>query len=167
MALKDPERVPEAMRERYAAVIALTDGFCLSRLNEEYAALCRRMAAALGRKRPSPLSSGRVGSWACGIAYAAGRINFLFDPSQNPHLRAEELCQGFGVSASTGSAKARTVMDALDCTPLDPSWTLPSRLADNPLVWMIEVNGLIVDVRYAPRDLQEEAFRRGLIPYLP
>ena len=26
---------------------------------------------------------------------------------------------------------------------------------------------LIVDARHAPREIQEEAFRRGMIPYLP
>jgi len=25
-------------------------------------------------------------------------------------------------------------------------WLLPSRLADNPLIWMVQVNGLIVDM---------------------
>ncbi len=49
----------------------------------------------------------------------------------------------------------------------DPNWTLPSRLGDNPLVWMLEVNGLMMDVRYAPREVQEIAFRKGLIPYIP
>ena len=24
-----------------------------------------------------------------------------------------------------------------------PEWTLPSRLGDNPMVWMLQVNGLI------------------------
>ena len=37
----------------------------------------------------------------------------------------------------------------------------------NPLIWMIQVNGLIMDVRHAPRHIQEEAFRKGLIPYIP
>ena len=32
---------------------------------------------------------------------------------------------------------------------------------------MIEVNGLLIDARYAPREVQEEALRRGFIPYLP
>ena len=44
---------------------------------------------------------------------------------------------------------------------------LPSRLADNPLVWMVEVNGFVVDVRMIPRDVQEEAHRLGLIPFVP
>jgi hypothetical protein len=30
-----------------------------------------------------------------------------------------------------------------------------------------KVNGLIVDIRDMPREAQEEAFRRGLIPYIP
>ncbi len=35
------------------------------------------------------------------------------------------------------------------------------------MVWLIQVNGLIVDARQVSREIQEEAFRRGLIPYLP
>jgi hypothetical protein len=48
-----------------------------------------------------------------------------------------------------------------------PEWTLPGRMEDNPLVWMLEVNGLMLDIRRAPRELQEIAFRKGLIPYIP
>lgn len=50
---------------------------------------------------------------------------------------------------------------------LDPNWTLPRRLEDNPMVWTLEVNGFLVDVRRAPREVQEIAFRKGLIPYIP
>ncbi len=50
---------------------------------------------------------------------------------------------------------------------LDPNWTLPSRLDDNPMVWMLQVNGFMLDVRDAPRELQEVAFNKGLIPYIP
>jgi len=31
----------------------------------------------------------------------------------------------------------------------------------------VTVNGLLVDARHLPRPLQEEAYRKGLIPYLP
>jgi hypothetical protein len=37
----------------------------------------------------------------------------------------------------------------------------------NPLVWMAEVNGLLVDVRDMPREVQEIAFHKGMIPYIP
>ena len=30
-----------------------------------------------------------------------------------------------------------------------------------------EVNGLLVDLRQAPRVWQEKAFRQGMIPYIP
>jgi hypothetical protein len=33
--------------------------------------------------------------------------------------------------------------------------------------WLISVNGLIIDARQAPRAVQVEALRKGLIPYLP
>ena len=35
------------------------------------------------------------------------------------------------------------------------------------MVWMVMVNGMIVDIRTMPRELQEAAFEKGLIPYLP
>jgi hypothetical protein len=49
----------------------------------------------------------------------------------------------------------------------DPNWTLPSKVDENPLIWMIQVNGLIVDARHEPREIQVEAFLKGLIPYIP
>jgi hypothetical protein len=32
---------------------------------------------------------------------------------------------------------------------------------------MIQVNGFIVDIRHASREMQEIAFNKGLIPYIP
>jgi hypothetical protein len=49
----------------------------------------------------------------------------------------------------------------------DHEWTLPTRMEDNPLIWIVEVNGLPVDIRNAPRHLQEIAINKGLIPYIP
>ena len=39
--------------------------------------------------------------------------------------------------------------------------------ARNPLIWMAEVNGLLVDLRDMPREVQAIAFERGMIPYIP
>lgn len=49
----------------------------------------------------------------------------------------------------------------------DHRWTLPSRMDDNPIVWMLSVNGLIMDIRRCPREAQELALEKGLIPYIP
>ena len=165
--MSESERVPAALQVKYDEIVALTDTFCQRHLNEEYRDLCRRMAATLCRKRPSPVTTGNTNTWACGIVYAVGRINFLFDKSQTPHMRADELCQHFGLSPKTGSAKSTAILEVLKSGQMDPHWTLPSRMGDNPMAWLIQVNGLIVDARHAPREIQEEAFRRGMIPYLP
>jgi hypothetical protein len=35
-------------------------------------------------------------------------------------------------------------------------------LAQHPLAWLVEVNGLLVDIRSMPPEIQAEARRRGL-----
>jgi hypothetical protein len=161
------ETVLAAMQPTYAAIVALLNPFCQHYLNDEYATLCRELAAALARKRPSPLARGKPEIWACGIVYALGTVNFLFDKSQTPHMRADELCAAFGVSQSSGANKAKLIRDMFDMFQFDPRWCLPSLVDQNPMVWMLEVNGLIVDVRHMPREVQEIAYQKGLIPYIP
>ena len=160
-------RVPKPMEVTFNTIVARTDAFCRAHLDEEYAQLARQATAALCRKRPSPLATGTLQTWACGIVYALGTVNFLFDRSQTPSMSAAELCAGFGVSKSTGSAKAKVVRDALDMSQMDPQWYRPSKMEENPMAWMIMVNGFVVDVRSMPRDIQEAAYEKGLIPYLP
>ena len=50
---------------------------------------------------------------------------------------------------------------------MSPDWTLPSRLADNPLVWMVQINGLMIDIRRSPPERQRLAYEKGLIPFIP
>jgi len=64
-------------------------------------------------------------------------------------------------------AKSKQIRDLLNIDLMDPDWTLPSKMDSNPMAWMIQVNGLIIDARHAPRWVQEEAFNKGLIPYIP
>ncbi len=99
--------------------------------------------------------------------YALGYVNFLFDNSQEPYLSAEQLCDVFGVNKRTGYNKSRVVRDTLKMSQFDPRWCLPSLMDENPLVWMIEVDGIAVDARWVPREIQEIAYRKGLIPYIP
>lgn len=35
------------------------------------------------------------------------------------------------------------------------------------MVWMLEVNGLLMDIRQVPTELQRLAYEKGLIPYVP
>ncbi|NJL48827.1 MAG: plasmid pRiA4b ORF-3 family protein [Leptolyngbyaceae cyanobacterium SM2_5_2] len=153
------------MQEKFNCITAITNDFAQQHLNEEYATLIRQATAALCRKRPSPLASGKDHTWACGISHAIGMANFLFDPSQDPHISAKELYAWFGVSASTGQAKSKQVRDALDISQMDPDWWLPSRMEDNPMAWLVSFNGMILDARTAPVGVQEQLAEMGLIPY--
>lgn len=161
------ESVPKATEPVFREVASLTDRFSAERLNSEYAALCRAMAAALARKRPSPLLRGKPEVWAAGVVSAVGHVNFLSDRSTEPHVTPGELAAWFQVAQSTAQSKGKQIRDLLRIAMMDPSWTLPSRLARNPMAWMVQMNGFIVDARGLPRALQEEAYRKGLIPYLP
>jgi Domain of unknown function (DUF6398) len=159
--------VPRAMQATYDVLVALTDDFCRDHLNDEYGGLARRMAAALCRKRPSPVVSGQPKIWACGIIYVLGQINFLTDRSTQPSMAMADVCAAFGVGQSTAAAKAQVIRKALGTHRLDPNWSLPSMIDQNPLVWMAEVNGWLVDLRHMPREVQEVAFEKGMIPYIP
>jgi hypothetical protein len=159
--------IPEAARPAYEVVVSLIDAFCREHLNEEYRAMCRRLAGILARKRPSPLLSGKPQTWACGIIRTIGRVNFLDDSSRKPHLKLTAIDKAFGVAESTGQGKSKAIRTMLKIRTFDPKWTLPSRMDDNPMAWMIQVNGFRLDARYLRREIQEEAYRKGLIPYIP
>jgi hypothetical protein len=89
------------------------------------------------------------------------------DKSISPHMTTAGLCAAFGIGKDSARAKARVIQETLGTRAFDPRWTLPSLAEMNPLMWMAEVNGLLVDLRDMPRDVQEIAFAKGLIPYIP
>ncbi|QEH32578.1 hypothetical protein OJF2_10550 [Aquisphaera giovannonii] len=159
----DPS-IPAASRAAYEEVVKKIDAFCDEHLDEEFKALCRKAAGLLARKRPSPLTRGRPAGWASGIVRSIGWVNFLGDPSQPHHMKMSDIDRGIGVSEATGSAKSMEVRRLLGLRPFDPEWTVPSKTKDNPLAWLVEVDGLPMDLRRAPREIQEEALRLGLIP---
>ena len=148
-------------------ICALTDKVCAAMLNDEYAALSRKLTALLSSFSDSPLVRGKKEIWACGIVYALGQVNFLFDRQSSPYLSADDLCDAFGVKQSSAYQKALLIRRNLDMRRLDPEWCLPSLQDQNPYNWLIEVNGLMLDARYAPREIQEIAYEKGFIPYIP
>lgn len=164
--MEKSERIPAPYREIFGTIIGLIDTFCDAHLNDEYKQLSHKMTRVLCRKG-FPLMQGKPAGWAAGIVYTVGWVNFLSDPSQTPHMKSDDVAKGFGVSLSTMKAKSKHIQDWLVLIPMHPVWTLPSQLDNNPMVWMLKVNGLAMDIRRAPRAIQEQAFRKGLIPYIP
>jgi len=82
-------------------------------------------------------------------------------------MNAGDLCDAFGVGKGTVSSKSKKIRNALGMFRLDPNWCLPSKMDKNPMAWLISVDGMLADARHMPRHLQEVAFEKGLIPYIP
>ena len=160
-------RIPVAMRATAEQVIELTDKVCADLLDEEYAGLARQVVAKLARKRPSPLQSGRAATWAGGVVWALGQVNFLFDRSTEPHVAHDDLADAFGLSKSTLGQKAKQIRDMLKMTWGTPEFLRAERIDDNPMIWLIMVNGLPFDARELATEIQVAAYLKGVIPDLP
>jgi hypothetical protein len=159
--------LPETTQDQFTEIMNIVNNLCKEHLNEEYYELAQELTTKLARKRPSPLLSGRSNTWASGVIHALGTINFLFDKSQCPYLSSKALADWFGLSQNTIGAKSKSIRDMFKMRQLDPRWTLRSNLDNNPMVWMIMVNGFIIDARRATYEIQEQAYNAGIIPYIP
>jgi hypothetical protein len=159
--------IPKEMQGKYDEIAALIIEFCDKKLNDDYKSLCLRLLEKLCRKRQSPLLSGRANTWAAGIVYAIGSNNFIFDKTQKIHMTATELTAPFGVSPSTVGNKAAEIKKMFKINFFNAEWMLPERIENNSMIWMVTVNGLIVDIRDMPLEIQEQAFEKGIIPYIP
>ena len=90
--------------------------------------MCRRLASALARKRPSPLARGSKEVWACGIVRTIGWANMLDDPKSSPYMKLIDIDPKFGVANSTGQGKCMAIKRMFGIGRLNVDWTLPSRL---------------------------------------
>jgi hypothetical protein len=159
-------QVPPGLHPRLREIMGLTDDFCRAHLNEEFRDLCRKVAVAAG-EAGLPLTSGKAAGWAAGIIGVIGFANFFGDPSHPFHMTTEEIARNVGVSPATLHNKSKAVRDALEIGRFDPRFSTAAMTDQSPFTWILLVNGLPMDIRTAPRGAQEEAFRCGLIPYIP
>lgn len=154
------------MAARCTEIIALMDKVCAERLNDEYRNLAWEMVDALREEDPAILARGDPRIIACGVIYALGFVNFLFDPDNRPYLSVNDLCDAFGVKQASAYNKSHAIREALDLVQFHPDWCLPSQIDDNPLAWMVEVDGFYLDVRTLPRQTQEKLVDAGIIPHV-
>lgn len=160
-------KIPKAVEKQFSEISKLIEHFCKDNLDAEYEEVCIKLLSKLARKRPSPLLSGRKGTWAAGIVHAIGLVNFVFDKSQSPHISSKQMCEWFNLGASTVSGKSKAIRDLFKISQLDFKWCLPSRLKDHPMAWMVMLDGYIIDARTLSYDMQVEAYEAGAIPGIP
>jgi hypothetical protein len=160
-------KIPTNLQDKYDEIAPLLINFSNEKLNDDYKAICLRLLEKLCRKRPSPLLGGRAHTWAAGIIYAIGQANFIFDKTQKINMTAGEIASGFGISSSTAGNKAAELRKMFNIDYFNPEWILPELLDDNPVIWMVSIDGIIMDIRTMPLEIQRQAFKMGVIPYVP
>lgn len=82
-------------------------------------------------------------------------------------MKLTAIDKEFGVGASTEQGKSKLIRTTLKIRQFDHHWTLPGKMDDNHTMWMLEINGAIVDVHHCTREVQQAACAQGLIPYVP
>ena len=68
---------------------------------------------------------------------------------------------------TTMANKARLIRDTLQLRDFDSEFMRRDLLEASPLAWLLELDGLVIDIRHAPAQLQVRAFELRLIPFVP
>lgn len=131
-------------------LIEMTDKFCDEYLNDEYKTLSRNLILKMKRKHQVPFLSGWTESWAAGVIYALGQINFLSDQSFEPYVEKSVIPDHFGISQSTASQKAKTIRDMFDLGYFDPEFSTSRTRESNPLNEMVMIDRLVVPADTVP-----------------
>jgi len=143
------------IEEKTQKLIEMTAGFCDEYLDEDYKQLCEKLIRKMSRKRNVPYRSGQIEIWAAAIVYAIGSINFLFDRSFKPYASADDICNYFSTSKSTTSQKAKVIRDIFRLGYWDKEFSTTKMKKEDPFSDLVMVNGLIVDIRSLPPEIQE------------
>jgi len=159
--------IPNGLQGKYKEIESMIVKFCNEKLNAEYRNICIRLLQKIYRRNPSSLLDGPSQIWAAGIVYAIGAANFIFEKNQDIHMSGEEIASPFGISAGIASAKAAELRNMFEIDYSNPEWLLQKIFENNPMTWMVEVDGNIVDIRNMSLEVQREAFELGVIPYVP
>ena len=149
--MKDKAIIEEKMQN----LIRMTAEFCDVYLDEDYKRLCEKLITKMSRKRIVPFLSGRIEIWAAAIVYAIGSINFLFDRSFKPYVSADDICNYFSTSKSTISQKAKVIREMFKLRYYDEGFSTTHMIESNPFSNLVMLNGLIVDIRSLPPEIQE------------
>lgn len=152
-----------AIAAKTQQLIDLTNVFSDTYLNEDYKQLCEKLIRKMARKRVVPFMSGKPETWAAGVVHALGMINFLFDRSFEPYVASTDIAKFFGLGSSTVQQKSKTIRDMFKMHHYDLEWMTEYMASRNPLASLIMVDGIPVDARVLPPEIQDALREAGLI----
>src|SRR5271165_4306753 len=146
--MEKSDRIPESMHSKFASITSKTDPFFQRYLNDEYRQLVRqRLQHCAAKDHPHCYEEAKISGQRDLFMLSALQILFL---TSRKHLIAT-------LPIFTRSLALLLALDRVS----------PSKFDINPLIWMLTVNGMMVDVRHLPIEVQEVAYQKGLIPYVP
>ena len=137
-------------------LISLTGEFCDEYLDDEYKQLSEKLILKMKRERQVPFLLGRTNTWAAGVIYALGQINFLFDPSFEPYVAPRDIAEHFGVAQSTAGQKAKKIRDMFDLNYWAPEFSTQVMQDQNPFKRMSMVDGFLIIQRPEDGDFSGE-----------
>ena len=108
------------------------------------------------RKRQVPFLLGRANTWADGVIYALGQINFLFDRSFEPYVATRDIAEHFGVAQSTVGQKAGKIRDMFSLRYRGPEFSAQMMEDQNPFKRMSMVDGFLIIQRPEDGDFSGE-----------
>ncbi|MBW2603541.1 MAG: SEC-C domain-containing protein [Deltaproteobacteria bacterium] len=110
-----PKKARSGDKARQVAVIQeMIRAFGQKKLNDMYTDLALKLCEKIGRMRKLSIQRGRQEIWAAAIVYAMARINFLFDPTNEVYITADDICDFFGTKKSTVGNKAGQIQKTCD-----------------------------------------------------
>ncbi len=95
-------------------VIELVNMFSDDYLNDEFRSLCLNLVLKLSQNPDVSLNRGKTESWAAGVIYVIGQLNFLFDPITEYYISNDLVASYFNVSKQTLWNKARDIRRLLN-----------------------------------------------------
>lgn len=144
----------EEIKKIEKLLIQMIEKFCEEKLDLEYTELCVLLTKKLGRKRDVPFQRGKIEIWAAAIIHAIGSINFLFDDSFQPYIKATEISDYFGAKNATVSGKSSEIKKMLNLSYYDAEFSTIKMNGSNPFNNLVMVDGFIVSLDTLPQELQ-------------
>ena len=107
-----PKRQNKKGSERVEAIKGMIMDFGRTRLNTMYTDFALGLCDRIARMRKLSIERGRIEIWAAAIVYVIARLNFLFDPENEVHVTADEMCGFFNTKKTTIGNKAGLIQKA-------------------------------------------------------
>lgn len=159
--------MPNNIKNSYLEISGLTDIFCLGYLSKKYVHASRTMVSQLCQSHISLVKPCKTKYWAAGTIHALAKTNQLYATETIPHVPASKVIDEFEISRSTIYKYANLIQQLINV----PCFQVPQNHQQQSQAtlsqWLISIDGIIIDAREMPHDIQKEAYQKGSIPHLP